>query len=168
MTRQKILTQLTQYHDAIDYFDYSHVIEWALNLVEQGNIHDDILMLASFSEPINKFEIKPYINRALKAVGLNEKTNIDNGETILGWLYVNEILENRSIRKNLSFLESLYLTSGYEVKFNAFYSLSYAWMDFDYGQSYSYEYREVTIDTIEDFIKKEAKLYIENYINPIL
>ena len=163
MNRQEILTQLIQYHTATDYFDYNHAIEWALNLIEKSNTHKDILMLASFSEPIDSFEIKPYVSRAIRAVELEEKINVNEAENILALLYANEIIQNKEIRKNLLLLKNLCINANYKKALMTFQSLQYTWEEFDYG-NYEYPYYDdVTIDTIEETVKTEAKIYIDNF-----
>ena len=163
MTKQDILNQLIPYHNAVDYFDYSYAVEWAIKLVEQGNTNEDILMLASFAEPIDKFEIQPYTSRAIKAEGLEEKTNVSEAENSLALLCTSEIIENKDIRKNLRLLKDLCFNTNYKKTLMPFLSLQYTWEDFDFGYcDYPY-YDNVTIDTIEDTVKKEAKLYVDNF-----
>ena len=68
-----ILTEMIQWHNAIDTFDYSLVVDWAINSMERGVQNESMLMLASFSKPVDSFEIKPYLYHALKDLGLEEK-----------------------------------------------------------------------------------------------
>lgn len=166
MKRQDILTQLVQHHSVIDSFNYNYAVEWAMNILEKGNNHEAVLMLASFAEPIDSFEIKPYIHNALKAAGLNEKNNLDEGIINYAALLILEISNKINIRDNISNLDHLYFKYDLSIDIEPFYLLDNEWTDLEYDDHYGYFYPGATLDTIEEAAIKEAKLWLENHSNP--
>lgn len=137
-----------------------------MNILENGNNHEAVLMLASFADPIDSFEIKPYIHNALKAVGLNEKNNLDEAIKNYAALFILEILDRKNIKGNISKLNRLCIDLDLYYELQPFYLLHYEWMDIDFEESFGYYYPDVTLDTIEEAAIKEAKLWLENNSNP--
>ncbi|WP_294733537.1 hypothetical protein [uncultured Flavobacterium sp.] len=166
MNKQEVLTELLQYHTVIERFNYSFAVEWAMYLLEQGNTNDDILMLASFSEPIDSFEIQPYLSRALTSMNLNQKQDKDTGLLLLATYYILDILDNNNIISNLQKIESLYFDTKFSNKLTPFLSLYYAWGDLDNNMD-NYSYPEATLDNIESIVKREAKLFIDTVYNTL-
>ena len=173
MNKQEILTKLLEYHTVIKRFNYNFAVEWAMYLLEQGNTNDDILMLASFSEPIDRLEIKPYVNKALASMNLDEKQDKDTGILLLASYYIFNILENNEIRLNLRMIDNLYfviddlyLDTKFNNKLTPLYLLSCAWDELDYN-AINYYFPEATIDNIESIVKKEAQLFINNVYNTL-
>lgn len=166
MKRQDRLTILIQHYNVIDYFNYNYAIEWAMNLLEKGNNHEAVLMLASFAEPIDSFEIRPYIQNALKATGLDEKNNLDDAIKSYAAIFIFEISNKVNIKNNLSRLKNLYNDYNFDYDLQPFYLLHYEWMDIEFEEIYGHYYPDVTLDTIEAAAIKEAKLWLQNNPNP--
>ena len=64
-THQKY-TELLQWHKAIEHFDYNPAVDWAIELIRNGVTSENVLIVASFSKPVDREEIRPYIAGALK------------------------------------------------------------------------------------------------------
>ncbi|MCF8298412.1 MAG: hypothetical protein K9J13_12770 [Saprospiraceae bacterium] len=163
MTRRQDISKLIQSHKAIENFDYDLAVDWAINLIEQGKETENILMLASFSKPIDRFEIKPYVSAVLNDFKLEE---LEGNEAIIAitHYHLTEILSNNSIRKNLQSLFQLYIDNDHKPELMNFYLLYYAWNELEeYGVNYYYE--GANLDNIEEVLKNEAKNWMEKYIN---
>ena len=64
-THQKY-TELLQWQKAIEHFDYNPAVDWAIELIRNGVTSENELIVASFSKPVDREEIRPYIAGALK------------------------------------------------------------------------------------------------------
>lgn len=64
-THQKY-TELLQWQKAIEHFDYNPAVDWAIELIRNGVTSENVLIVASFSKPVDREEIRPYITGALK------------------------------------------------------------------------------------------------------
>ncbi|MFP9112733.1 hypothetical protein ACLI1A_02250 [Flavobacterium sp. RHBU_3] len=155
------LTNLIQAHNSIDTLNYNLAVVWALSLMKKGNEMPSVFMLASFAEPIDALEIRPYINVALNDLSLKE---IDGEDAILAVIryYVMEIVIDNSLRKSLTELNDLCNQYDHGYGLNPFYLLYYAWYDLDYGDD-NYYYDGATLDNIESLVKKEAKEWLEKH-----
>ncbi len=153
--------KLIQCHSSIESFNYDLAVDWAIELIRQGKETENILMLASFSKPVDSNEIRNYVSAVLDDLKLEEK----QGEAaIIGKIHFDlvEILNGISIRINL---ESLFkLCPAYEQKYGltAFYFLYLAWHNLDaIGMSFYYE--GATLENIEGILKKEAQNWIDEF-----
>lgn len=54
MNDNQEIQRLVQSHKALESFDYKFAVDWAIDLIREGKKTENILMLASFSEPIEK------------------------------------------------------------------------------------------------------------------
>jgi hypothetical protein len=72
MKDEQLILRLIQSHKELEHFDYSKAVDWAIDLIRQGKETDNVLMLASFSKPIDRFEISPYVTNVLNDLGLQE------------------------------------------------------------------------------------------------
>ena len=60
MKYPKETIRLIQSHKYFHQFDYKIAVDWAINLIREGNNDDSILMLASFIEPYLREDIEPF------------------------------------------------------------------------------------------------------------
>jgi hypothetical protein len=165
MTNDKHIVRLIQSHKEIVHFDYSKVVDWAIDLIRKGKETDNILMLASFSEPIDRFEIRQYVTNVLKDFGLEE---LDYKSAVIAnaHYHLNEILNDREIRKNLRALYKLYLDNEYESGLTNFYLIYHGWEELEeIGVNYYFDGAD--LDNIEEILKKEAQKWIDKYVNGI-
>lgn len=166
----KDISNIVQYHNGIESFNYDLTIDWAINLIESGIETDNILMLASFSKPVDSNEIKPYISSVLADLNIEEK---EGHAAILEliYYYLTEILSDRSIRGYLSHLYKLFIqkdcfNNDQKYGLMPFYLLYHGWSELeDIGENYYFEGAD--LNNIEQVIKEQAQLWIDKFINGI-
>lgn len=162
MTNEKHILRLIQSHKQLEHFDYSKAVDWAIDLIRQGKVTDNVLMLASFSEPIDRFEISPYVTNVLNDFGLEE---LDNKSAVIAQshYHLNEILNDRQIRKNLRSLYQICVDNDYEFELLNFYLIYHGWDELEeIGVNYYFDGAD--LDNIEEVLKKEARKWIEKHI----
>ena len=163
MTDEQHIVRLIQSHKELEHFDYSKAVDWAIDLIRQGKETDNILMLASFSEPIDRFEIRPYVTNVLNDLGLEE---LDYKSAVIAetHYHLNEILNDREIRKNLRSLYQLCVDNDYESGLINFYLIYHGWDELEeIGVNYYFEGAD--LDNIEEVLKKEAIKWIDKYVH---
>jgi hypothetical protein len=163
MTDEQHIIRLIQSHKELEHFDYSKAIDWAIDLIRQGKETDNVLMLASFSEPIDRFEIRPYVTNVLNDFGLEE---LDYKSAVIAetHYHLNEILNDRQIRKNLQSLYQLCEDNDYESGLMNFYLIYHGWDELEeIGVNYYFEGAD--LDNIEEVLKKEARKWIDKYVH---
>lgn len=163
MFDHKKYTKILQWHNGIEHFDYNPSIDWAIELIQNGLDSENILIVASFSKPVDKHEIKPYISGALKELNLIEKY----GEySIIAntHYYLDQILNDFEIRKNLTKIYHLCLNANYEKRLMPFYLLYHGWDELEQiGANYYFE--GANLDNMEEVIKEQAQIWIDKYIH---
>ncbi len=160
MTTKQPITELIQWHKAIKYFDYNVVVDWALRLLERGVETENILILTSFSKPVEAYEIAPYVSAALFDLELDEKA----GE---GWLFfaarwhLQEIVAGNDIKRHLSELSNWgRIPDKYRLKI--FQHYHYAWEDLESGDMHWYSSEDLSLENIEVKVKEEATNWIND------
>lgn len=156
-------TEILQWHNGIEYFDYNPAIDWAIELIRNGVETENVLIVASFSKPVDREEIKPYITGALEELNLTEKY----GEYSLvanAHYYLEQILNDFEIRKNLSKLYEICLNADMDSRLMPFYLLYHGWDELEQiGANYYFEGAD--LDNIEEVIKEQAKIWIDKYVH---
>lgn len=61
MTHVQNLSFLMQCHLETVDFNYDVAVDWAIDLMMQGIETENVLILSSFSKPVNAFEIRSYV-----------------------------------------------------------------------------------------------------------
>lgn len=164
------ISKLVPYHQGIEHFNYDLTVDWAIDLIENGKETDNILMLASFSKPVDSVEIRPYVSAVLADLGLEEKEG-DEAIFALIQYYLSRIINGDSIRGNLTLLYNLFLEKdGFNKDDNfglmPFYLLYHGWSELeDIGANYYFEGAD--LDNIEDVTKEQAQIWIDKFINGI-
>lgn len=153
------LTALIQAHKSVNLFNNSLAVGWAIEQLQEGNETPNMLMLASFGPPIDRFEIKPYIGAALGDLGLQEVEGEKAVKAVIRY-YATEIVYNQNVRANLRELYELYNYSDNDFGLLPFYLLYHGWYELE-ETGYS-TYYDATLDTIELKIKEEAYNWLEN------
>ena len=156
-------TELLQCHLGVELFDYNPTIDWAMYMIQKGIETENILILASFSKPVDREEIKPYVSGVLKDLKLEEKI----GEYSLVsncYYHVQQIIQEYEKRKNLSSLYNIHLESNYPEFTSPFYLLYHSWADLE-TEGFNYYYEGVTLDNIETVINLESQKFIAKYID---
>jgi len=162
---QTELLKLIQGHKALESFDYAIAVNWAVEMVEQGNESENILMLATFTQPFHRWETGAYVTAVLKELGLEE---LDYDEALIATthFHLSEIVQSRSTRKHLSSLYQLCINNDYKSDLMAFYSLYHAWDELEeFGQNYYYTGADLS--NIEELLRKEANQWVDEYIHGI-
>ena len=160
------IAKLIQYHNGIDHFNYDWVVNWAINLIMNGIETDNILILASFSKPVDSVEIRPYLSLALKELSLDEKEG-DEAVFALIQYYLSELLLNNRVRAHLELLYDLSLDKDCfkdDDKFGLrpFYLLYHAWNELeDIGKNYYFEGAD--LNNIYEVIKEQAQEWMDKY-----
>jgi hypothetical protein len=163
MRDEQHILRLIQSHKELEHFDYSKAVDWAIDLIRKGKETDNVLMLASFSKPIDRFEISPYVTNVLQDLGLEE---LDYKSAVIAetHYHLNEILNDREIRKNLQYLYQLCIDNDYESGLMNFYLIYHGWDELEeIGVNYYFEGAD--LNNIEEELKKEATKWIDKYIN---
>jgi len=72
MTNHEKYEDLIKWHHAIELFDYNSTVDWAIKLIEKGIETESVLIIASFSKPVDHYEIKSYVSSALKELNITQ------------------------------------------------------------------------------------------------
>ena len=156
-------TEILQWHNGIAHFDYDLSIDWAIELIRRGVESENVLIVASFSKPVDREEIRPYISGALKELGLAEKYG-DYSLIANAHYDLDQILNGHEVRGNLFKLKSLYLETDFDRRLQPFYLLYHAWRALEeYGENYYFE--GVDLNNIELVLKQQAQLWIDEYVH---
>lgn len=156
-------TDLLQWHIGVELFDYNPVIEWSIHMLQKGIETENMLILASFSKPVDREEIKPYVSGVLKDLKLEEK--IGKYSIVSNCYYhVQQIIDDYDKRKNLSSLYSIHLENNYPDYTNPFYLLYHGWSDLE-SEGFNYYYDGANLNNIESVVKLESQKFIAKYID---
>ena len=155
-------TETLQWHNGIEHFDYNLSIDWAIELIRKGIESENILIVASFSKPVDRDEIRPYISGALKELNLTEKYG-EYSIVANAHYYLEQILNDYEIRKNLMKLYKLCMSVNYEKGLMPFYLLYHGWDELEQiGENYYFEGAD--LDNIEEVIKEQAQIWVNKYV----
>ena len=156
-------TELLQWHLGVELFDYNPTIDWAIHMMGKGIETENMLILASFSKPVDREEIKPYVSGVLKDLGLDEK--IGEYSIVSNCYYhIQQIIDEYEKRKNLSSLFIIHLENNYPVYTSPFYLLHHGWSDLE-SEGFNYYYDGATLDNIEIVVNLEAQIFIAKYVD---
>ena len=165
MNDNQEIQRLVQSHKVLEPFDYKIAVDWAIDLIREGKETDNVLMLASFSEPIEKWEISPYVTAVLDDLGLNE-LECDDAIIAQTHFLLLKILKDIDLRQSLRQLSQVCINNDFDNRVMNFYLLYHAWDELEeIGVNYYYD--GATLENIEDVLKKEAQKWIDKYINKI-
>ncbi len=168
MTITQDISKLIQAHMALDQFEYDVTVDWAIDLIKQGKETENILMLASFSKPVDAIEIRPYVNAVLSDLDLEEKKGDDAVLCKIRYHLI-EIINDNGIRKNLNLLYKLFLdidcfNNDDKYGLMPFYLIYHGWDELEsIGANYYFEGAD--LDNIEEVIKEQAQIWIDKFIN---
>lgn len=156
-------TRLMQWHSAIELFDYNLAVDWAIELIRKRKETENILILASFSKPVDSDEIKLYVSGALNDLNLEEKYGTYSLRANAHY-YVELILDKIELRLNLRKLYKMYINSRREAELVIFFLLHHAWLNLEADEWNPY-YKGATLENIETVIMKEARNWIDKYVD---
>ena len=157
------LTRLVQSHLAIELFDYSQVIKWALEQLENNVELENILILASLPENSERQEIRPYLSAALLELNLKEysKEEAIKQYTIYHCI---EILNEDNIRNHIHKLFELYLELEHLEDLMPFYLLQYSWDQLE-NEGLNYYWEGVSLGNIKSICAEQAKIWLNKNTN---
>ena len=162
MTDEQHILKLIQSHKELENFNYFKAVDWAIDLIRQGIEIENVLMLASFSEPINRFEIKPYVTNVLNDFGLKE-LDYQRAVIAITHYHLTEIQNDRQIRRNLQSLYQLYADNDHQADLLNFYLIYHGWNELEeIGET---DYLEGTdLNNINEVLRREARKWIDKYV----
>lgn len=165
MIERQDLSKRIQAHNALDQFEYDLAVDWAIELIEKGNTTQNVLMLASFSKPVDAFEIRPYVDAVLSELGLKVKKGDDAVNCIIEY-HLAEIIYGIEIRSNLTELYKLFFRKRYfdhddKYGLKPFYFLYHGWDQLDSTGVNQY-FTDANLDNIENVVKEQANIWMEN------
>ena len=148
--------------------DPNECVDWAIEMLELGYESSHLLMLAASDKSTSYFEIKPYLERAAKELGLTMK-NGDDGVISYSYYFIKEISLRKRVRYNLAELYGFCQQRDYEGIVYDFYLLYWAWDQIDYDDTNQNHYWEGTNkENIEQTVVKVANDWLydnkEHYI----
>jgi hypothetical protein len=162
MNKKQEILKLIQSHKALEPFDYRLVVDWAIDIIREGKETENVLILASFSNPIEKYEISPYVTAVLNELGL-EELQCDDALIAQAHFLLYKILRNEAIRENLKSLSQLCINNNFEKRIMDFYLLNHGWRELEeIGVNYYFDGAD--LDNIEEVLKKAAKKWIDKYV----
>jgi hypothetical protein len=162
MNKKQEILKLIQSHKALEPFDYRLVVDWAIDIIREGKETENVLILASFSNPIEKYEISPYVTAVLNELGL-EELQCDDALIAQAHFLLYKILRNEAIRENLKSLSQLCINNNFEKRIMDFYLLNHGWRELEeIGANYYFDGAD--LDNIEEVLKKAAKKWIDKYV----
>lgn len=153
-------------HAGVDLFNYNPAIDWAIHMIGKGIETENMLIIASFSKPVDREEIKPFISGVLRDLNLEEKENKYSIATN-AYYHVQQIIDGYEIRKNLTAIFDMHLANRFPQPTMPFYLLYHAWDDLD-SQGFNYYYEGATLENIESVLKLECENFISDYIDKIV
>nr|WP_294939333.1 hypothetical protein [uncultured Flavobacterium sp.] len=153
----QILTGYIQCFNSLKNFNTDLIEEWTTALLNSGYESEAGFMLASFSKPIEFYEVEPYLKKILRELGLKKKDESEAEESFIRY-HINQIANSRNIRESLSTVADWYYSSDLEL--SDFYFLNLGWEDLDvFGCSYYYQ--NVDLSTIEQVVIGKAALWLK-------
>lgn len=138
------------------------VVDWAIELIKKGIETDNILILASFTKPVDSFEIRPYVNAVLADLGLEKKEGDASIITKVDY-HLQEILNGIGIRKNLDSLYNLCIETNHEYGLVPFYLIWNGWQSLD-DSRVNYYSEGTDLISIEKELKQQAQIWIDTYV----
>ena len=158
-------SEILQWHKGIDLFDYNPTIDWAIELIKQGIETENVLILASFSKPVDRDEIKPYVTGALKDLNLIEKYG-EYSIVANAHYYLDQILNDYNIRTNLYKVYELYLDTDHDERLTPFFLLYHGWNELEeIGVNLYFE--GANLKNIEQVLKHQAQIWINKYVHGV-
>lgn len=154
-------TELIQSHRGTTNFNYDLVVDWAIELLENNIETESILILASFSKPVDSREITNYLDSALEELNLPILTGEEalNGQVRYR---LTQVLNDNKVRDQLTYLYNLTLESDYKSELMPFYLVYHGWWEFeDLGANYYSKGQ--TVEQLQNELKEEALKWLNEH-----
>ena len=143
----------------IDDFNFDIIVDWAIELLEEGVETENIQIIAGLKKPVNYFESKKYLEDTLKELGLDKFTE---KQKIICYssFYIQMIAAGKDVRHNLSMIYKFCQKMDYEDTTYDFYLLYWAWGDLEY-QDYNHYWESAKRNNIESIVISTAKEWVD-------
>lgn len=149
-------------HKAFSSFNYDLAVDWGIELIQDGIESENVLILASFSKPVDSQVIKPYVSAVMQELGMDENGPFKQPLSAISF-YIYQIIEQKSIRENISELFELCLIYDHDYGLTPFYLIHFAWQDLEIDGSNHY-YDGATLKNIETISVNEAILWTDKFL----
>lgn len=155
-----LLTYKIVAYNIIKNFDIDQIVDWAIELLEEGIEIYNIQIIAGLTKPVNFFEGKEFLEIALDELQLSA---FSNEQALLSYCtyYIKEIAVAKDIRDNLTKIYKICQEMNYEKELYDFYLLYWAWGDLDY-QNYNHYWEGANRDNIEKIVVNKSIKWLEN------
>lgn len=155
------LTYKVVAYQTISDFNTDEFVDWALEMMELGQVSENLFILAGLIKPTNFFEACAYLNKALTELGLRVKIGHD-GIISYSYYYVRIIAKRINIKHNLEDLNTYVINCGYDKSIFDFYLLYWAWNALDYDGEQGY-WAGATSENIEHLVVDRARSWLIEY-----
>lgn len=155
----QILTDYILSFSTSEIFNTDLIDEWTMGLINLGYESDSIYMLASFSKPIEFYEIESYLKKVFSELKLVEKNKLEAEQSILKF-HVSQIANSKNVRTNLRLAADFFYSYESDAIIRDFHMLNYTWDDLE-EQGETYYYENVDLNTIEKVVVEKAILWLD-------
>ena len=140
------------------------VIDWALDMLDLNHTAPSLYILASIKGGSPFYEVQPYLEDAISELGLIRKSD---DEALVSYCryYVHLIANNQNVRENVKTLCDICIHEAYADEIYDFYSLHFAWMDYEYDPNYPYSHYwdGATAKNIKRICIEQAEKWLDQY-----
>jgi len=156
-------TELIRCHAGSTNFNYDVAVDWAVELLSNNIETEAILILGAFAKPVDAFEIRNYVNDALKELGLEPYSGEHAIMAEIQYL-LNQILNNVKIRDCLKRLYDLANETDYKYGLMPFYMIYHGWTELE-DMGVNYYCKGQTPNDLELELREEASNWVQHQHN---
>lgn len=139
--------------------DGDDCVDWAIEMLQLGYETPSLLILAGLTKPVNQFEVRDYLKRALSELQLDEKTG-DDATLSYSSYYIIQIAQGKDVKRNLRMVYEFCKARDYEKLIYDFYLLYWAWDDLDFGNGYQAYWPDADKNNIQEIVIQTAKRWL--------
>ena len=144
-------------------FNYDEIVDWSVDMLTRGYESPSLLILSSFSKPVNQFEVNDYLKKSFEELNLSFIQGEDAKISYAKYLII-KISEKSCVENNLNTLCGFFDYQNETLNMKEFNFLKWAWGDLSYGNKYQDYWPEATLDTIEHIVVEKANKWVQNNI----
>lgn len=141
-------------------FALEEVPTWAYEMMHLGYDTPNLTIVAGISKPISYNDLVPYFEDALNDLGYPILT-YDDAEVCYISIFIKKIANGIDVKSYLYKLNRSYF---YE-SLGCLRYVYYAWQDLDRGEPFSYEWKDATLENIEQHCINEARNWLDQNSN---
>lgn len=158
------LTYKVVAHGYVSSLNSDEVIDWALDMLDLNFTTSSLYILASIEKGSPFYEVLPYLEEAILELKLKRQID-DDALVSYSRYYVNQIAKDQNVRDNIKKLSNICIQEGYADEIFDFYSLNFAWMDYESDRDYSYSHywEGATGTSIQRICIEQAELWLNKY-----